>query len=94
VRELSEAGVAAAPVYSNREVMEDPQVQARQSVVRIPDEDFGSVAVPCVVPRLSATPGEARSAGPAPGKHNDEIYGDLLGLSASERDALRNAGVI
>jgi crotonobetainyl-CoA:carnitine CoA-transferase CaiB-like acyl-CoA transferase len=94
VRELSEAGVAAAPVYSNREVMEDPQVKARQSVVRIPDDDFGSVAVPCVVPRLSSTPGEARTAGPAPGKHNDEIYGELLGISPIERDALRNAGVI
>lgn len=94
VRELSEAGVAVAPVYSNREVMEDAQVQARQSVLRIPDEDFGAVAVPCVVPRLSATPGEVKSAGPALGKHNDEIYGGWLGLSAAERDALRGAGVI
>ena len=56
VRLLSEAGVAVAPVYSNREVLEDAQVLARKSVVRAQDEDFGSVAVPCVVPRLSATP--------------------------------------
>ena len=94
VRELSEAGVAVAPVYSNREVTEDEQVKFRKSITRVKDEDFGSVAVPCVVPRLSATPGEARSAGPAPGAHNDEVYGEMLGLSADERALLRRDGVI
>jgi crotonobetainyl-CoA:carnitine CoA-transferase CaiB-like acyl-CoA transferase len=94
VRELSAAGVAAAPVYSNRDVMEDPQVRARGAVTRVKDEDFGSVAVPGVVPRLSATPGEARSAGPALGAHNPEVYGGWLGLSDAEQDALRRAGVI
>jgi len=94
VRELSEAGVAVAPVYSNREVTEDEQVKFRKSITRVKDEDFGSVAVPCVVPRLSATPGEARSAGPAPGAHNDEVYGEMLGLSPDERALLRRDGVI
>ena len=56
--------------------------------------DFGSVAVPCVVPRLSATPGEVRTAGPAPGAHNAEIYGGWLGLSDDERAALQRDGVI
>jgi crotonobetainyl-CoA:carnitine CoA-transferase CaiB-like acyl-CoA transferase len=94
IRELSEAGVAVAPVYSNREVLEDPQVLARQSVVRAKDEDFGSVAVPCVVPRLSATPGEVRNTGPAAGAHNAEVYGGWLGLSDAERAALERDGVI
>ncbi|MGH6630312.1 MAG: CaiB/BaiF CoA transferase family protein, partial [Burkholderiales bacterium] len=75
VRELSEAGVAVAPVYSNRDIAGDAHFLFRQSITRVKDADFGSIAVPCVVPRLSATPGEARSAGPAPGAHNAEIYG-------------------
>jgi crotonobetainyl-CoA:carnitine CoA-transferase CaiB-like acyl-CoA transferase len=94
VRELSEAGVAVAPVYSNSEIAADAQVLFRKSITRVKDEDFGSVAVPCVVPRLSATPGEARTAGPAPGAHNDEVYGSLLGMSEDERTALRRDGVI
>jgi crotonobetainyl-CoA:carnitine CoA-transferase CaiB-like acyl-CoA transferase len=94
IRELSEAGVSVAPVYSNRDIAQDAQVLFRESITRVEDADFGSVAVPCVVPRLSATPGEARSAGPAAGAHNTEIYGDLLGLSGAEQDALRRAGVI
>jgi crotonobetainyl-CoA:carnitine CoA-transferase CaiB-like acyl-CoA transferase len=94
VRLLSEAGVSVAPVYSNRDVMEDEHFRFRKSITRIQDTDFGSVAVPCVVPRLSATPGEARSAGPAPGAHNAEVYGGWLGLSAAEQAALARDGVI
>ncbi len=94
VRELSEAGVAVAPVYSNRDIAQDAHFAFRQSITRVKDADFGSVAVPCVVPRLSATPGEARSAGPAPGAHNAEVYGGWLGLSDTERAALAREGVI
>jgi len=94
LRELSEAGVSVAPVYSNRDIAEDPQVLFRKSITRVEDADFGSVAVPCVVPRLSATPGEARSAGPAAGAHNAEVYGGWLGLSESEQSELRRSGVI
>ncbi len=94
VRELSEAGVAVAPVHSNRDIAQDAQVVFRESIARVSDADFGSVAVPCVVPRLSATPGEARSAGPAAGAHNAEVYGDWLGLSEAERAALARSGVI
>jgi crotonobetainyl-CoA:carnitine CoA-transferase CaiB-like acyl-CoA transferase len=94
VRALSEAGVAVAPVYSSSDIAEDPHFKFRKSITRIEDQDFGSVAVPCVVPRLSATPGEARSAGPAPGAHNAEVYGGWLGLSEAEQAALRRGGVI
>ncbi len=94
VAQLSEAGVSVGPVYSNRQIMEDPHFRARAAIVKVQDEDFGAVAVPCVVPRLSATPGEARTSGPAPGRHNSEVYGGWLGLSEHDQDELRRAGVI
>jgi len=94
IRELSEAGVAVAPVYSNRNIAEDPHVKARGSITRIQDSDFGTVAVPCVVPRLSSTPGEVRSAGAAPGAHNAEVYGNWLGLSNTEIESLTRDRVI
>jgi len=94
VRELSEAGVAVAPVYSNRDLFEDEHFKERQSITRVRDADFGSVAVPCVVPRLSATPGKAATAGPAQGAHNAEVYGGWLGLSDAEQAELRNKSVI
>jgi crotonobetainyl-CoA:carnitine CoA-transferase CaiB-like acyl-CoA transferase len=94
VARLSAAGVAAAPIYTNRQVAEDSHVRAREAIVRVKDEDFGTVAVPCVVPRLSATPGAARASGPAPGAHNAEVYGGWLGLSDAEQEALRRSGAI
>jgi len=94
VSQLSEAGVSVAPIYTNRQILDDPHFRARGSIARAKDEDFGSVAVPGVVPRLSATPGEVRTSGPAPGAHNAEVYGDWLGLSDAERERLRAAGVI
>jgi crotonobetainyl-CoA:carnitine CoA-transferase CaiB-like acyl-CoA transferase len=94
VSRLSEAGVSVAPIYTNRQILDDPHFRARGSIARAKDEDFGSVAVPGVVPRLSATPGEVRTSGPAPGTHNAEVYGDWLGLSDAERERLRAAGVI
>jgi crotonobetainyl-CoA:carnitine CoA-transferase CaiB-like acyl-CoA transferase len=94
VAQLSEAGVSVAPIYSNRQILDDPHFRARGSIARAKDEDFGSVAVPGVVPRLSATPGEVRTSGPAPGAHNAEVYGDWLGLSQDEQQQLRTAGVI
>jgi crotonobetainyl-CoA:carnitine CoA-transferase CaiB-like acyl-CoA transferase len=94
VSRLSEAGVSVAPIYTNRQILDDPHFRARGSIARAKDEDFGSVAVPGVVPRLSGTPGEVRTSGPAPGAHNAEVYGDWLGLSDAERERLRTAGVI
>jgi len=94
VAQLSEAGVSVAPIYSNRQILDDPHFRARGSIARAKDEDFGSVAVPGVVPRLSATPGEVRTSGPAPGAHNAEVYGDWLGLSQAEQQKLRAAKVI
>ncbi len=94
VTQLSEAGVSVAPIYSNRQILDDPHFRSRGSIPRAKDEDFGSVAVPGVVPRLSATPGEVRTSGPAPGAHNAEVYGEWLGLSEEKQQALRAAGVI
>ena len=60
------------------------------------DEAAGrTVLGPGVVPVLSATPGGVRSAGPArPGQHNDEVYGQLLGLSTGELAVLADEGVL
>ena len=91
---LNGAGVAAAPIYSNRQIVEDPHFIERGAVVSVPDADFGSVKMPGVVPRFSATPGAIRSSGPALGAHNAEVYGGWLGLSESDQAGLRETGVI
>lgn len=92
---LDEAGVPAGPVMSIADIAVDPQFQARGMIAGVPDARIpgGEVVMPGVVPHLTATPGVIRHAGSEPGADNDAVFGDLLGLTESEREQLANAGV-
>ncbi|ALE76220.1 acyl-CoA transferase [Pseudonocardia sp. EC080625-04] len=88
------AEVAAAPVYDAAQLRADEHLAARGAFVPVADPELGSMTVQAPVPRFSATPGEVRHLGAAIGEHNDEVYGDLLGLPAEERAGLRADGII
>lgn len=96
VDRLTDAGVVAGPVNTVADVVEDPQLLAREMIVDHYDERIGAaVRGPGVVPKLSATPGSVRSAGaPTPGTHNAEVYRELLGRDAEDQARLHAAGVI
>ena len=94
LEKLSAAGVSAAPIYSNKQMIEDPHFIERGAVTSVPDPDFGSVKMPGVVPRFSETPGSIRSTGPAMGAHNAEVFGGWLGLDETEQARLLEQGVI
>ncbi len=85
--------VGFSPIYDIADVFADPQVQARQAIVEVPDSELGSVRMQGVVPRFSETPGAVRHAGPTLGEHNEEVYGGL-GLTATEIAGLRARKVI
>jgi formyl-CoA transferase len=86
--------VPTGKIYRAPEMLEDPHFAARQAIVTVPHPALGDVPMQNVAPKLSATPGAVRWAGPALGQHNDEVYGDLLGLDAEQRAALAADGVI
>jgi crotonobetainyl-CoA:carnitine CoA-transferase CaiB-like acyl-CoA transferase len=90
---FEQAEVTAAPVYDIDQFIADPHVQAREIVTELPDDEMGTVPMHAVVPRLSGTPGEIRTAAPALGQHNDEILRGL-GLSDGAIDDLRGRKVI
>lgn len=86
--------VPCGPVYRIDEIFEDPQYAARENILFFNDQRSGEQAIPNVVPRLSETPGQVNSLGPALGVNNDEIYRDRLGLSDVDIQQLSAAGVI
>ncbi|MER5623565.1 MULTISPECIES: CaiB/BaiF CoA transferase family protein [unclassified Streptosporangium] len=94
LRSLHEGGVPAGRVYTAKDMFADPHFAAREAIVRVPHPDFGELAMQNVVPKLSDTPGSVRSAGPALGQHNEEVYRGLLGLTEAEFTGLSAAGVI
>jgi succinyl-CoA:(S)-malate CoA-transferase subunit B len=86
--------VPCGPVYSIDEIFEDPQYAARENILWVDDPRVGKLAVPNLVPKLSATPGKVNFLGVELGAHNEEIYRGLLGLDEAELQRLKDAAVI
>jgi CoA:oxalate CoA-transferase len=97
IEELSAHGVPSAEVRGPREAVRDPRVLARRECVPLEHPVHGATAevygmgVPI---RFSAAHAEFDQPPPAPGQHNREVYGDLLGYSDSQISELSALGVI
>ncbi|HEY1077448.1 MAG TPA: CoA transferase [Fontimonas sp.] len=91
---MREHGVPAGLMYRAPDMIADEHFQAREAIVNVPHPDFGQIRMQNVAPKLSATPGKIRQPSPTLGQHNGEIYGELLGVSASALENLGKQGVI
>ncbi|MGR8946794.1 MAG: CaiB/BaiF CoA transferase family protein [Gammaproteobacteria bacterium] len=90
---LDDAGVAAGPIYSVADMFEDPQYKARGLLQEI-TINGEPLHIPAITPVLASTPGTTQWPGPAVGSHNDEIYGEILGMTDDEKKDLAEAGII
>lgn len=91
---FAKAKGTVAPVYAVDQIFEDPQYKAREAIISIPDEDFGTVRVQGIVPKFMQTPGHVRWAAKSLGADNSAFYENLLGLSANELADFKKRGVI
>jgi len=84
---LTAAGVPAGPVLTIAEMLEHPQVLARDMVVETLHPKAGKVlALGCPI-KLSATPARVSRASPLFGQHTREVLLEL-GLTSGEIDQL------
>jgi len=93
-RLLDEGGIPRGDIYRAPEMLEDVHFRARQSIVEVFDPILGRLKMQNAFPRLSATPGRVRAAGPALGEHNADILEDMLGYGHERIAALMAAGVV
>ncbi len=92
---MNEYSIPAGRVYRAPEMLADPHFQAREAIIEVETERYGPLKMQNAFPKFSETPGGVRSPAPSMvGQHNAEIYGGMLGLSADEMTALKDAGVI
>lgn len=91
---LTEAGVPFGPVATIAEVVESPQLAAREMLERIEHSTVGEVVLPGIPVKLSGTPGAIRKAPPVVGEDNAEVYQRLLGFDRDRLEGLRRDGVI
>jgi crotonobetainyl-CoA:carnitine CoA-transferase CaiB-like acyl-CoA transferase len=88
------AQMPCSKLLSIADIFSDPQYRARGNLLETIDKRIGPITVPSPVPNLSRTPASFRSTGPALGEANDDLYGNLLGLSADAIASLKAGGVI
>ncbi len=93
-RLLDEGGIPRGDIYRAPEMLEDVHFRARQSIVEVFDPILGRLKMQNAFPRLSATPGRVRAAGPALGEHNADVLEDMLGYGRERIAALMAAGVV
>ncbi len=91
---MDKFGIPSGKIYRTPEMLADAHFRAREAIVTTMHPTFGELRMQNVAPKLSLTPGSIRSAAPELGQHNDEIYGELLGMDAAERAALGAKGII
>jgi formyl-CoA transferase len=90
---FEQAQVTVAPVNEVDQVIRDPHIVARETLVTLPDEDLTTIAMHNVAPRLSGTPGSIRFAAPKHGEHTAQVLASLGFSDADIRD-LDAQGVI
>ena len=84
--------LAFAPILSPKELLDDPQLKAREFFVKTEHPEMGEVTYPGAPAKLSETPWKAGRA-PLMGEHTEEILTDI-GYTKSDLTALADEGII
>jgi crotonobetainyl-CoA:carnitine CoA-transferase CaiB-like acyl-CoA transferase len=91
---LRSVGIPCGKIQSVGEVCEDPQVLARDMVVKVDHPKAGALRVTGVPVKLSDTPGAVTLPPPLLGEHTPQVLTEWLHLSTGEVDRLRQAGAL
>ncbi len=92
---MQQAGVPAGRIYRASDMLDDPHFHAREAIVDTPTENWPNLKMQNVFPKMSKTQGEIRWTGPESlGQHNEEVYGELVGLTAEEMEELKEKSII
>jgi crotonobetainyl-CoA:carnitine CoA-transferase CaiB-like acyl-CoA transferase len=96
---LQRRAIAAGVVQKSVDRVErDPQLRARGYFVPLKHSEIGEWAIEGFPAKLSGSPahvgGLPNRAAPTLGEDSDRVYGEILRISAAERAALKEEGVI
>ena len=90
---LAAHDVPSGAIYSIADIAADAQYRAREMILDITTRDGDALAVPGIVPKMSATPGGIRSTAPRLGEDTEAVL-QRAGLKAETIADLRARGVI
>ena len=91
---LLPAGIPMGAINTIDQIVEHPQIKAREMLVECEHPVAGKVRMVGPVVKLSETPGAVREPAPLLGQHTDEVLRECLGLDDGEIARLRAAGAL
>ncbi len=92
---MTQCSIPAGRVYRAPEMIADPHFQAREAIIDVETERYGTLKMQNAFPKLSVTPSSVRHPAPSKvGQHNEDVFGELLGMSAHDIEALQAAGIM
>ena len=86
---MSKVGIPSNPINTVDEVIEDPQIKAREMVYELIHPEYGPLRVLGIPIKLSETPGALETAPPRFGEHNREVLASLGYDSTSIEELFR-----
>src|SRR6187399_1214716 len=93
LRKMSNAAIPAGPVNTVAEIMEDPQIDAREMIRDLTHPEYGPIRVLGLPIKLSETPGIVEGPPPVFGEHNRYVL-EMLGYSEAAIADLAKDGTL
>ena len=90
---FEEHGVPNGPINTIDQVVNDPQVLAREMIVQIDHPVAGPTKIPGIPIKMNLSPGEVKRPAPLLGEHTRQILSDLLGLDDAQIAGLLEKGL-
>jgi crotonobetainyl-CoA:carnitine CoA-transferase CaiB-like acyl-CoA transferase len=94
VAKLTEARISVGEINDLKQVVDDPQFKARESITRFEDPNLGTIKTPAPAPKLTKTPGRIARPAPQLGEHSEAVCREWLGMAGEEIEALKRAKAI
>jgi len=91
---LNEVGVPNGPINKIEDVVNDPQVKARDMIVEVDHPKAGKISMPGVPIKMSETQGSVRKPAPILGQHNEEVLKGKFNLTDEDIQRLKDEGAI
>ncbi len=93
LKRLQEEGVPSAPLLDRMELLDNDQILANESILRVNIDGFGEVRQARPAARFSKTPSELSRPAPKLGEHTHDILSSI-GYNNSERENLIREKII
>jgi CoA:oxalate CoA-transferase len=94
IERLRRVGVPCGPINKVSQVLQDPQVAAREMILEVTHPKAGKQKIPGCPIKMSETPCSVDASAPLLGGDTEAVLSNFLGLSAEEVRSLREEGVL